>query len=105
MKKKQIIRNKFREAVFQRDGHRCKKCGTKDVKLDAHHITDRNDMPGGGYVPENCITLCDPSCHMLAEKFHISGGQEWEEGMHPSDLYKMIGSSHEKALAASEKLK
>lgn len=26
--------------------------------LDAHHITDRNEMPNGGYVPENGISLC-----------------------------------------------
>ena len=101
---KKRIREDFRDAVFARDKNACKKCGAKNVKLDAHHVTDRNAMPAGGYVKENGITLYDPKCHMLAEKFHISGGKEWEPGMHPDDLYKMIGSNYEKALAASEKL-
>lgn len=42
---------------------------------------------------------------MLAEKFHISGDTEWEPGMHPDDLYKLIGSSYEMAVKASERLK
>lgn len=110
MKRKQIIRENFREAVFKRDGYKCKKCGRtqSQVKLDAHHVTDRNELPNGGYVPENGITLCDDlsdGCHVKAEKFHISGGEEWEPGFHPDDLYKDIGSSYEKALKASERLK
>lgn len=106
MKQKQIIRERFRDAVFKRDNHRCKCCGNRNVKLDAHHITDRNEMPNGGYVKENGITLCDSleGCHFKAEKFHTSNGKEWEEGFHPDDLYALIGSSHEKAWKASEKL-
>ena len=119
--KKGKIRRKFRNDTFERDGNRCRWCGEDFSKaefpeyfLDAHHITDRNDMPNGGYVPENGISLCkekldeegqlDESCHMKAEKFHISGGKEWEPGMHPSDLYKLIGSSKEIAIEKSEKL-
>lgn len=106
MKQKQITREKFREAVFSRDNHKCRVCGKKDVKLDAHHITDRNEMPNGGYVKENGITLCDTEtgCHWKAEIYHNSGGEDWLEGFHPNDLYALIGSSHEKAVAASEKL-
>jgi 5-methylcytosine-specific restriction endonuclease McrA len=106
VKKKQLVRERFRDAVFKRDGYACKKCGMKQAegKLDAHHIVDRTLMPNGGYVVENGITLCDPTCHMLAEKYHISGGEDWEPGMHPDDLYAMVGSSYEKALAASERL-
>lgn len=109
MKRKQIIRDNFREAVYKRDGHKCKKCGktSKAVKLDAHHITDRNDLPNGGYVASNGVTLCDTAdgCHMKAEKFHTTGGKEWETGFHPDDLYKDIGSSYVKALADSKRLK
>ena len=104
MKQKQKIREEFREAVFKRDGHKCKMCGEKVEKLDAHHITDRNEMPGGGYVKENGISLCENKCHLKAEKFHISGGQEWEEGFHPNDLYKKIGSSFDKAYSKSLEL-
>jgi 5-methylcytosine-specific restriction endonuclease McrA len=111
MNRKQKIRDNFREAVFKRDGHKCKRCGkpASQVKLDAHHVTDRNGMPNGGYVKENGISLCEDGkgggCHMLAEKFHISGGKEWEPGMHPNDLYAMIGSSYDLAVKASERLK
>lgn len=125
MSKKKEIRRKFREAVFKRDGYCCRLCGNGPFEenpeeyLDAHHITDRSEMPNGGYVKENGISLCkeapgvvtpegellDESCHMKAEKYHISGGEDWEEGAHPSDLYDMIGSSQELAKLMSEKLK
>jgi predicted restriction endonuclease len=88
-KEKKEVRRRFREAVFARDGHHCKFCpATED--LDAHHITDRHDMPDGGYTLDNGITVC-PEHHLLCEKYHISGGKEWEPGMHPDDLHKLIG--------------
>lgn len=102
MKKKQLIRLKFRENVFHRDNHKCKLCDNNE-NLDAHHITDRNLMPNGGYVKENGITLC-PTHHLMAEKFHISNYKEWEDGMHPNDLYKLIDSSFEKAERMSRSL-
>jgi hypothetical protein len=121
MSKKQVRKN-FRDSVFSRDGYRCRICGNKPLEseveqyLDSHHILDRNspEFNGtGGYVKENGITLCkydengseEDSCHMKAERFHISGGVEWEEGMHPDDLYKMIGSSKELAIEKSANLK
>jgi len=117
-KKKSETRKNFKHDTFDRDEYCCKWCGagphyeSANSLLDAHHITDRNEMPGGGYVPENGITLCkvdengseENSCHMKAELFHISEGQEWEPGMHPSDLYKLINSSKELAIEKSEKL-
>lgn len=111
MKRKQLVRQKFREAVLKRDGFKCRWCGTPETsrRLDAHHITDRNEMPSGGYVKENGITLCEDGsgggCHMLAEVYHISGGKEWTPGMHPNDLYTLIGSSYAEAVNASNKLK
>lgn len=109
MKRKQIIRENFREAVFKRDGYKCRKCEKRqsEVKLDAHHITNREAMPNGGYVVENGISLCDcdGGCHMKAEKYYISGGKDCPEGFHPSDLYALVGSSYEKAVKASERLK
>lgn len=121
MKKKKQIREIFRNQVFKRDNFTCKICNRfygEEMAieyLDSHHILDRNspEFNGtGGYVKENGITLCkydengseENSCHMKAERFHISEGVEWEEGMHPDDLYKLIGSSKEKAIEASEKL-
>lgn len=60
-----------------------------------------NLLPNGGYVKENGITLC-PKCHEKAEVFHSTGAAL--EGFSPEDLYKLIGSNYEKALAASKKL-
>lgn len=99
MKQKQKIRQKFRNDVFQRDGHKCVFCN-KTEKLDAHHITDRNEMPNGGYVLENGITLC-PEHHLLAEEYHNG---KIIEGWTPDDLYKKIGSSWALAFFSSESL-
>ena len=95
-KKKKQIRENFRNSVFKRDNYRCKKCG-RNKNLDAHHITDRNEMPNGGYVLENGITLCDDKCHIKAEKWHISNKTNYYEGFHPNDLYELINSSYEVA--------
>ena len=105
MKRKQYIRAKFRDAVFDRDDYICQKCGFKgdDESLDAHHITDRNEMPNGGYVKENGITLCK-KCHKDAEEFHSSNGRRCKKGFHPSDFYAIIRSSKDKAVQVSEKL-
>lgn len=110
MGSKKDIRKNFKQSVLKRDKCTCRVCNKKytqdetDDMLDAHHITDRNEMPNGGYVVENGISVCKEKCHMRVEKYHISDGTEWEEGLHPNDLYKLIGSSKEKAIIASEKL-
>jgi 5-methylcytosine-specific restriction endonuclease McrA len=98
--KKQQERAAFRKAVFSRDKNRCRVCGQSKGPLDAHHITDRNLMPGGGYVAENGISLCG-KCHEQAEVFHQTGTapKSWA----PDDLYHLIGSSYEKALKASQR--
>lgn len=82
-------------------------CGFKTNKdnvenvLDAHHVTDRTEMPNGGYVKENGISLCE-ECHKKAEEFHSTGISVL--GFSPEDLYEKIGSSKEKALEASKKI-
>lgn len=102
---KKKIRAAFRDAVFARDGRRCKKCSATVADylrfLDAHHITDRNLMPNGGYVATNGITLC-PTCHEAAELFHSTGVAP--EGFSPDDLYKLIGSNYDLAVKDSNKL-
>ena len=95
MNKKQIREN-FRNKVFTRDKNKCVFCNITD-NLDAHHITDRNELTNGGYVLENGISLCEVH-HKMAEKFHETNGEEWIEGFHPNDLYKKIGSSKELAI-------
>lgn len=107
---KKEVRTNFKNAVFKRDNYTCRCCDTyygidkAEEFLDSHHITDRTEIINGGYVKQNGISLCKKDCHMKAEKFHITGGIEWELGMHPDDLYKLIGSSKEEAIKASEKL-
>lgn len=101
MKSKHSIRDGFRCSVFERDKHSCRTCGSTNVRLDAHHITDRHEMPNGGYVKENGISLCD-TCHVKAEQFHM--GKNIPEGFHPDDLYRLIGSSKERAIKASMRL-
>lgn len=104
---KKAVRKMFRDACYKRDGFRCAVCGMKSSKdnaekeLDAHHITDRNLMPNGGYVKENGISLC-PDCHEKAEVFHTTG--KALPNYSPEDLYIKIKSSYEKAVEASEKL-
>lgn len=103
--KKKAVRDAFRSSVFKRDGYRCRMCGVVpangDEGLDAHHITDRNELPNGGYVKENGISLCD-ECHLKAEHFHSTGVSY--HGYSPEDLYSKIGSSYELAQAASKRL-
>lgn len=110
-KEKKKVREAFRISVFERDGYKCRVCKIEpsvgvvtegiDDFLDAHHITDRNLLPSGGYVKENGISLC-PECHIKAEVYHSTGTAV--EGYHPDDLYRLIKSSHEKAYTASLKL-
>lgn len=110
MNKKKTIRAKFRIAVFTRDDFKCLKCGTfcdNLDDLDAHHIIDRNKMPNGGYVLENGISLCS-ECHIKAEAqykyIELAIPCPNYEGYLPDDLYKLIGSSEEIAVKASERL-
>jgi hypothetical protein len=114
---KKEARAAFRAAVFKRDRYRRVMCGkdrqggdshtmyhrgTPDeelVPLDAHHITDRNDMPNGGYVLANGITLCDDGCHFRAEIYHQTGTPH--PGYSPAELYARVGSCYEEAHRAS----
>jgi len=101
---KKEVRHNFRTEVFERD-KKCMVCGNTSMNyMDAHHITDRNEMPNGGYVKENGITVCEGKCHTIVEQFHISNGKNWYLGKHPDDLYKLIGSSKELAIEKSEML-
>lgn len=57
-------------------------------------------MPGGGYVVENGITLCQEKCHPMAERYHATGVSV--PGFSPEELYDRIGSSLEAAVSASK---
>ena len=108
---KKAVRKAFRDDTFKRDGYKCCCCGFKsspakaEEELDAHHVSPRESMPGGGYVKENGISLCKgddgSSCHEKAEL--VLKGSDIP-GFTPDDLYSLIGSSREQAIKASEKL-
>lgn len=91
--KKKAIRDGFRDAVFQRDGHTCRMCGL--CAVDPHHIISRNLFPNGGYVAENGIALCS-ACHEKAEAWN----QHSDDQFSPASLYAKIGSSLEEAFEA-----
>jgi 5-methylcytosine-specific restriction endonuclease McrA len=65
---KKVIREKFRNEVFERDHHKCVICGEKAV--DAHHIMDRSLFPDGGYIVDNGVSLCSEH-HKKAETGEI----------------------------------
>jgi len=97
-----LIRKRFRDSCLNRDNYRCVICKVSFKYLDVHHIKNRNLIINGGYVPENGITLCS-ECHLKAEEFRNIGTPH--KGFAPEELYKLIDSSYEKAVKASEKLK
>ncbi len=107
MSKKKEIRRRFRDACFERDKYCCAKCGFKSSKdraeqeLDAHHITPRTQIPNGGYVKENGISLCS-QCHVYAEEFYSIGIAH--KGYAVDDLYLIINSNLEEAIKSSNKL-
>lgn len=101
MKNKKGQREDFRTNVLRRDAFQCAMCGFAPAslsELDAHHITDRNLMPFGGYILPNGITLCtdrspgSPDCHRKAESLNEKGIAV--SGYAPADLYAKIKSSH-----------
>lgn len=99
---KKLIRQHFRDGVFARDNNCCAIPGcVVSTNLDAHHITDRNLIPNGGYVKENGISLCEQH-HKDAEVFHSTGTAL--NGFSPADLYRLIGSSEFVAKEKSKKL-
>lgn len=103
--KKKAVRAAFREAVFSRDNHKCVVCGATGVPLDAHHIHPREDMPNGGYVASNGVTLCDTEdgCHAKAEA--VLQGRAEDPVYAPSALYNKIGSGLERATADAARLR
>lgn len=116
MSKKQLVRKEFREGVFKRDRYLCRCCGKKgkdrqngdlhlkyhknpEVELDAHHIISSKELTGGGYVVSNGISVCS-ECHLKCEEYWDIGVAC--EGFAQDDLFKLIGSSREKAVQDSD---
>jgi len=64
-----MSRDTFRNAVFERDSHKCVICDFPAA--DAHHIMERRLFTDGGYYLDNGASLC-PNCHIEAEKTIIT---------------------------------
>lgn len=103
-----LTREKFREAVFTRDGYKCVICGkgARDgIKLDAHHIIERRLWVDQGYYLDNGATLCDDGrkdgCHYKAETTYLSvedirRASGIEKIVLPEDMYPYIAAKMEK---------
>ena len=63
----------LRMAALMRDKYRCRKCGRKNCRLEAHHIIPRKD--GGKDSIRNLTTLCE-KCHGKVHdgRIGITGG-------------------------------
>jgi len=59
-----LTRDQFRNAVFERDNHKCVICGEPGV--DSHHILERRLFHDYGYYIDNGSTLCTKH-HLEAE--------------------------------------
>ena len=93
-------RKNFNEVCLKRDRNKCVFCNITE-NLDVHHITDRHEMPNGGYAPENGITLCQEH-HLKCEQYHM--GNETEFIYLPEQLYNMIGIDYDTAYLECENL-
>lgn len=62
---KLLTRDQFREAVFERDGHKCVFC--EKPAVDAHHILERRLWPDGGYYLNNGASVCEAH-HLACER-------------------------------------
>lgn len=58
---------RWREAVLERDGHRCVRCGSVEW-LEADHIVLKTEDPSLAYVLLNGRTLCR-KCHVKVTRF------------------------------------
>ena len=87
-------RKQFNDDCLERDNHKCVFCDETE-NLDVHHITDRHEMPNGGYVKTNGITLCNIH-HLMAEEYHQTSEDgdcftgDGPDGFSPKDLYFKI---------------
>lgn len=82
-----LSRDQFREAVFERDGHRCVFCS--QPAQDAHHIIERRLWPDGGYYLNNGASVCGDH-HIECETTVISV----EDVRHAAGITKILVPPH-----------
>ena len=67
---------RFRKEVRDRDGWRCRRCGS-DFRPNAHHVLPKGR--GGPNTRENGVTLCggDDGCHMRVHRHEVADWRAW----------------------------
>jgi len=68
----------WRLEVLERDGFRCRVCGTARVRLHAHHIKSFSKFPKLRLVLENGLTLCHP-CHTKTSDYGVKAWQAFQK--------------------------
>lgn len=69
--KREIVKKHVYEQVYERDGKRCRLCGTGNIQL--HHIVYRSESKDLINEPTNCIMLCT-QCHQIVH----SNKHKWQ---------------------------
>lgn len=65
---KRVLPDQLRQEVFERDGHRCRHCGTRE-RLSVDHIVA--EVLGGSDDMENLQTLCRPCNSRKGTRDHV----------------------------------
>ena len=68
------LRKLLKEAVFERDGHRCVRCGSTK-RLSPSHIYPKGKYRKLEFEPTNILTLCY-ACHL--HFWHKNPVEAWE---------------------------
>ena len=59
---------KKRLEILNRDGFKCKMCGSEDDQLHVHHIIYEDGLDPWGYANNKLITICDFHHKLIHEK-------------------------------------
>lgn len=59
---------KWRQGILERDGYRCKDCGTLNGPFEVHHIIPLAETTSTAFLPMNGVTLCRP-CHAKTDTY------------------------------------
>lgn len=76
---------KWRLSVLERDGNKCKECGTGS-KLDAHHIIPISELPSAAFLRMNGVTLCR-KCHVKTDSY---GGRKGRNALAVNRLVTIV---------------